>query len=143
MRLPLIIASQLLLGVQGNAQTLPGFNVTVTCQAHSLTGGHPRNATRFTMGVWQNGEKNAYVFERDHLRVGLQATKIFPGLNGQLISQLLAKDLDNNQMKNYGSVDIQFDGTGNGKGFLHSNFESSEPYVLGTLELNNCRTRRL
>lgn len=133
----LLIASQML-GIQSMAQNMPGFHVTVTCQARSLTGGHPSHATLLTLGYWENRERTAYIFERDLLRVGLQATEIYPASNGQLRSDLLARDLDNNQIATYGKIEVQFDGTGTGRGFLHSNFESSEPYVLGSLELTNC-----
>jgi len=131
------------MGFQGIAQNMPGFSVSVTCQARSITGGHPKNATLLTLGSWDNRERNMYVFEGDQLRVGLQATEILPASNGQLTSNLLAKDLDTNQMRTYGKIEVQFDAAGTGKGVLHSNFQSTEPYVLGSLELTNCHIKRL
>jgi hypothetical protein len=124
------------------AENMPGFTVKVMCQARSITGGHPKNATSLTLGYWQNREQNMYIFEKDQLRVGLHATNVVPNTNGQLKADLLARDTDSGQMMNYGQVEIRFDSTGAGKGFLHSNYQSSEPYVLGSHELTNCRLNR-
>ncbi len=41
-----------------------------------------------------------------------------------------------------GFIDLKLEGTGTGNGFMNSSFEKTEPYVLGSLTLNNCQFKR-
>lgn len=133
-----IIAIQFVV-FQAFSQTISGFTVTVVCDAQSLTGGHPKDATTFMLGVWENGEKNMYIFSKHQLRAGYQADRVNTDSSGHLKSAILKTDLDTEKIVSYGTVEINFSNNNLGKGYLNSIHESTEPYVLGSHELTNCK----
>ncbi|MGZ3694892.1 MAG: hypothetical protein ACXWQO_11995 [Bdellovibrionota bacterium] len=139
--LPVFLA---LVSTVGKADILDGFVPSVECDARSLRGGHPADATKMLLGTWKNdasGQKAFYVLSHGAMRVGLTTTQIRPDSLGSLKADLLAMDLDNGQNMLYGNLNIQFDSNGTGKGIMESAFETKEQpsYVFGSLELSNCR----
>lgn len=143
MKRPIIISFMMIQSALLHANSLiapdpimgANFVRTIECTAKITNGEHPKDATLLIIGKYLNEYRPSIVLatSKDELRFAVRLNSL-PNPEERLFhSEIIAHDIDSNNDFSMGQIDIDLSTR---KGILNS---SSEPYVLGSFELFNCK----